>query len=57
MFDLFGEKRRWLERQLRYIKKQRIHCQNLNDELILENMRLRSELSKSVQSEENVDES
>ena len=57
MFDLFGEKRRWLERQLRDIRKQRIHYQNLNDELILENMRLRSELSKSVQSQENVNES
>ena len=56
MFDLFGEKRRWLELQLHDIRIQHIHHQNLNDELILENTRLRSELSKSAQSQENVNE-
>ena len=56
MFDLFGEKRRWLERQLRDIRIQHIHHQNLNDELILENMRLRSELSKSARSQESINQ-
>ena len=55
MFDLFGKKRiAMLERKLRDTRKQNTYFQNLNDELFIENRKLRSGLSKSDQNVANV---
>ena len=45
-----------LERKLRDTRKQNTYFQNLNDELFIENRKLRSGLSKSDQNVANVNE-
>ena len=57
MFDLFGKKKiAMLERMLHDTRKENRSLHDLNDELFIKNMKLRSNLSKSNQNVVNANE-
>ena len=57
MFDLFGKKKiAMLERMLHYTREENRSLHDLNDELFIKNMKLKSGLSRSNQNVVNADE-